>query len=452
MQYYDRKVGQDDLERLVRDLSDHRASRDAVNRKRRIAAPYEPRPMKSREILLSNETIATATASEVLIAKTDCLLGPSPLGLSLQRSLARLEGTTSVRTNGLKASYRLCCYLDIIAEGLPLHPRPERERRCRETAKAMTGADVDLLDASLFARRISACVLGILSTVQAGDRITPRTIIELNAALQGIEAKGTSSGLRRRDYHRSRSQPADGDAALYLPPAPSKLPRYLQDLAEYCNDPSFAPLTRSAIAHYQLEAIKAFPSDLDQLGRILAVAIWKATNLIEWIMPPFSVPPAYATMQHANRVEPYRSDEGFDRRGETLVIDEWVYHSACGCQLAVEVAQRCYREMELVLTAWEKQLDRAGIRVTRTMQKVLLALLGQPVATLPYIVKTTGCSPSTASSILSILEEQGIVALTADRKRNRMYEAPQAIAPFERIEALLLPEKPLSRDYYLGGN
>lgn len=452
MHYYDRKVGQDDLERLVRDLSERRASRDAVNRKRRIAAPYEPRPMKSREILLSNETIATATAAEVLIAKTDCLLGPSPLGASLQRALARLEGTTSVRTNGLKASYRLCCYLDIIAEGLPAHPRQEKERRCRAIAEALTGTDADLLEASLFARRISACVSGILSTVQAGDRITPWMIIDLNAALQGIEAKGASSGLRRRNYHRGRNRAADVDAVLYLPPAPSKLPRYLQDLAEYCNNPINAPLTRSAIAHYQLEAIKAFPGNLDQLGRILTVAIWKAENLIEWIMPPFSVPPAYATMQHANRVEPYRSDDGFDRRGETLVIDEWIYHSACGCQLAVEVAQRCYREMELVLAGWEAQLDRAGIRVTQTMRKVLRALLGQPAATLSYIERVTGCSPSTAANILGTLEDQGIVALAADRKRNRIYEAPQAIVPFERIEALLLPETPLSRDYYLGTN
>ncbi|CAK7050552.1 MAG: hypothetical protein PEGG_02132 [Paraeggerthella hongkongensis] len=442
MQYFDRQIGQDDLARLIADLASVRAEKDKVNRKKRSGAPYEPKLLCPRNFVLSSETAAVVARAEIAVAKSDCLVEGS--AYPLRRLLSRVEGVASVRTNGVKPSYRACCYLDL---GSWTHAPAGSARLVKNAARMHAGCTSAQLDASYAAHLVEGAVNFILSDVSQDGDITAA---HLEALYRGI-SEGSywekEAGLRSWDYNHRRSPDVDLD--MYRPPTAAQLPRFMKDLVQFCNRNSYSPIARSAIAHYQLEATKAFMAGSDQIGRILAILIWRKAGLIEHYMPPFSITPAMTTMRHTRRLEPYLTEHDFVDAGELLAVDEWVYHCARACELSVRIAKVCCREASALTDSWTAQVKGNGIELRKCVRKLMNELIGSPVVSIPFAAELIGSSFSTAARAVSDLVEAGVLRQMGGGGRNRVFEAAEAIALFTRIEGAFLPETPLSREFLI---
>ena len=443
MQYFDRQIGQDDLARLIADLASVRAERGGVNRKKRSGAPYEPKFLRSRNFVLSSETAAVVARAEIAVAKSDCLVESVPY--PLRRFLSRMEGVASVRTNGVKPSYRACCYMDLSAW---THAGGGNHRIVKGLARIHAGCTSAQLDASYAAHLVERAVNFILSDIVREGDITVEHLKELYRNISEGSYWEKEAGLRTWDYRPRRSPDVDLDR--YQPPPAVQLPRFMNDLVQFCNRNSYSPITRSAIAHYQLEATKAFMAGSDQIGRILAILIWRKSGLIEHYMPPFFITPAMTTLRHARRLEPYLTEKGFADAGELLAVDEWVYHCARACELSVRIAKICCRETTDLMDAWMLRARDQRVELRKCARKLMAQLVGSPVVSIPFAAELIGGSFTTAARAVSDLAEMGVLRQMGGGGRNRVFEAAEAIALFTKIEGALLPETPLSREFLIG--
>ena len=466
MQYFKRKIGQGDLARILEEIAKGRgtagegsgaggACGGADGPRGRRFVPYEPSLLGDRDIILSSEALAQIANAEIKVVRSDCFVGESELGIDLRRCLARIEGIASIRTNGVKPDYRACCYMDLLdwtlrkqrdtggASGADVAD-PEFHRAVKQQARSLTARSDATVEASYAAHLIERTVEYILIEVPPGGGIATEDLFDLYRRISEGSYWEQEGGLRTWDYRRRKRD--DVALSIYVPTPPAKLPIFIDDLVAFCNRNSYSPVTKSAIAHYQLEATKAFTAGSDQLGRVLAILIWRKGGVLEHYMPPFSITPAMVTMRHIYRLEPYLTTESFATAEEALAVDEWVYHCARACELGVRITRFCHDEMRRVLGQWEATLDGRGVKRGRTTRRLLCELLGSPVVSIPYAAHRAGLSFTTVSGTVEHLVDVGILRQTRACERNRVFEAPAALALFEIIETALLPKTPTSRE------
>lgn len=96
--------------------------------------------------------------------------------------------------------------------------------------------------------------------------VSTRLILDVQNKLMPTEYKG---------YRKQQNQIINNSTreVLYTPPLPSQIPNLMSNWEKYVNQPSseIDPLIRSAIAHYQFEAIHPFGDGNGRTGRILIV-------------------------------------------------------------------------------------------------------------------------------------------------------------------------------------
>ena len=192
----------------------------------RARKPYEPSFLSSRKILLSDETLGAISAFEIEATRCDTLVGTSELGPALARAMARTDGIFVSMLNGRLADYRVCCYLDYLSmtDG-------EKDERgtCASTVAKMTGADSQTVRASQCAHSIEALVYGIMRERPEVASFTPGRIVKLHAAIGKSFHPTRIPGIRISGMRDTWGNDHSDVSNAYRPPAPERLPEYLQD-------------------------------------------------------------------------------------------------------------------------------------------------------------------------------------------------------------------------------
>ncbi len=111
-----REAAPEDLAHLHEVLSAAGACGDAGKTAQDDRAIYQPFQLMGRKIILSDETLGAISQFEIFASRCDCTIGTSPLGPSLSRTLARMDGIFVALLNGARADYRTCCFLDYLKE------------------------------------------------------------------------------------------------------------------------------------------------------------------------------------------------------------------------------------------------------------------------------------------------------------------------------------------------
>ena len=153
-------------------------------------------------------------------------------------------------------------------------------------------------------------------------------------------------------------------------------------------------------------------------------------GLIKYIMPPIAITPALAQRQHSDVLKPYQRRQG---ASEMLMVDEWVYHTACASRNALEVMQYGHTLSRQTLDRWRETLTKASVRLTSNIERFLVAIVGTPIFSTTTIAKTIGTTFTTSTKIISTLETHGIIRQISQGRRNKVYECPDAVDLFERI-------------------
>lgn len=419
-----------DLIHLARTLDNAEISSEDSDFGQAVKRNYKPFWLTDRKIIMSDETLGAISQLEIQISRHDCLIGTSDLGPSLARVMARMDGIFVALLNGMRANYRLCCYLDFLQIWGAISPKGRFDPD-KLSSLGLRSSESGTISASRCAQQMETIELNSLYGA-APDLITPSHVLSLQQAINHAFHPTMPSGFRSWDLEASDT-PSDKQPPLdiaYQPPAPLELPAYLQDLVNFLNESPLGPIAKTSLAYYQLEATKMFPSGNDQLGRALLVGIWRNMGLIKYIMPPIAITPALAQRQHNDVLKPYQRRQG---ASEMLMVDEWVYHTACASRNALEVMQYGHTLSRQTLDRWRETLTKASVRLTSNIERFLVAIVGTPIFSTTTIAKTIGTTFTTSTKIISTLETHGIIRQISQGRRNKVYECPDAVDLFERI-------------------
>lgn len=95
-----REAAPEDLAHLHEVVSAAGACGDAGKTAQDDRAIYQPFQLMGRKIILSDETLGAISQFEIFASRCDCTIGTSPLGPSLSRTLARMDGIFVALLNG----------------------------------------------------------------------------------------------------------------------------------------------------------------------------------------------------------------------------------------------------------------------------------------------------------------------------------------------------------------
>lgn len=421
-----REAAPEDLAHLPEALSAAGACGDAGKTVQDDRAIYQPFQLMGRKIILSDETLGAISQFEIFASRCDCTIGTSPLGPSLSRTLARMDGIFVALLNGARADYRTCCFLDYLKEaGGWTKDTPDKAKV--EAIMGSARLDREVLEASRCAHQMMTIEINSLCGA-APATITPRYVLALHQAISRTFHPGAPTGLRGWEVNGKDSE---GLGRAYRPPSPLELPEFLQDLVMFLNNSKLGPSAKVALMHYQMEATKMFDTDIDQLARALLVGIWRNANLITHIMAPIAITPALAQRNHDEVLQPYQFCHG---TSEMQMIDEWVYHTARASRNAFEVAQYSYRLACRVIESWGRALNGER-RLTEMTKRFLISLIGSPVFSASTLAESIDTTFTTAAKLIDTAEKAGIVVQVSHGRRNKVYECPEATGFFNAIMA-----------------
>jgi Fic family protein len=238
---------------------------------------------------------------------------------------------------------------------------------------------------------------------------------------RGIESRPKVVGDFRKvqNWIGSSNNVAD---ARYVPPQPVQVVECLESFIQFVNHPPSLPLlVRTAMLHYQFEAIHPFDDGNGRIGRGLILWQLVADGAIDL---PLLNPSAQL---EAKRREYY------DLILEVTLKGQWHAWIEYFCQC---VTRECYLSIEVV-----KSLTRLrakyhdSIRQARKsaiLAKLIDRLLGDPAVTLRLVGKMLQVTPSTAQRAIDALVQLKILVEVTGGQRNRVYLAEEIVNLFSR--------------------
>jgi cell filamentation protein, protein adenylyltransferase len=209
--------------------------------------------------------------------------------------------------------------------------------------------------------------------------------------------------------------------AVFVPPPIVEMNNALSDLVEFILAPSDIPiLARSAMIHYQFEAIHPFLDGNGRIGRLLVVLL-----LIQWklLSRPWLYLSAYF---EANRWDYYERLLAVSQRG---VWEEWLFFFFEGVQSQCEDAIRRIESLHHLQEAYQKQLR--GERAFGRLMQAIDILFERPILTIRQLEAAMGVPYRSAQRYIEKLVASGILREVSGRARNRIYQADEVLSAIE---------------------
>ena len=365
------------------------ASRTA---RRRHRGPYEAAiapEISGRPVLLDPETAALVDDAGAEVARFDAELGHeiAPFAAVLLRS----ESAASSKIENLTASARA------IAEA-ELHPQPGR-------------------NASLVVANEAA----MSAAIALAERIDGDAILAMHAALLG--------GSRPDIAGRWRDQQVwigGGDlgphGAAFVPPHHERVPAAIDDLVAFIDRADVPVLAHAAIAHAQFETIHPFPDGNGRTGRALVHAHLRHEGLTRNVTVPVSAGLLTDTDAYFAALTSYRA-------GDVTAI---VHQFAEAAFRATDNGRRLVADLHAVRAGWQ---DAVRARRNAPVWRIADLLLRQPVVSAPVIAAELGTAVQNVYRALHPLVDAGVLVESTDKKRNRLWRAPEVLDALDRFAA-----------------
>jgi len=203
----------------------------------------------------------------------------------------------------------------------------------------------------------------------------------------------------------------DTHAITYTPPAARDVPKLMDNLIAYLNDPTdcFQPLVRTAIVHAQMETIHPFDDGNGRIGRILIPLYLYQKEQIS--LPCFFISEAL----ESDKFKYYTLLNGTRTKGDW---DSWIKF------FLETVAKQCVKYIFVVSKInqlYESHLECARRLINSSnIGTIVNVIYRHPVLDAETVVKETGLSLATTNRYLNLLAESSIL-YTDGKKRNRKF-------------------------------
>lgn len=209
--------------------------------------------------------------------------------------------------------------------------------------------------------------------------------------------------------------------AVHIPPPPEMLDRYLADLEVYINRDDVPPLVQAAAAHAQFESIHPFTDGNGRIGRALINAILRRRKVTRATVVPV------ATAMVADREGYFALVNGY-RRGE---LGAFVRSLSSGAIIAAEESQESARRLRGLPEEWTRM---SSPRSGSTAERLLAALLDEPVISAESARRISRASAGSTSEALSRLEADGVLREITGRTKNKVWAAMDVTAELDDLQ------------------
>lgn len=203
----------------------------------------------------------------------------------------------------------------------------------------------------------------------------------------------------------------DTHAITFTPPAAVHVPKLMDNLISYMNDPKddLQPLVRTAIVHAQMETIHPFDDGNGRIGRMLIPLYLYQMEQIS--LPCFFISEAL----ESDKFKYYSLLNGTRTKGDW---NSWIRF------FLETVSKQCKKYIYIIAKInylYEEHLNRARNLINSSnIGTVVDVIYRHPVLDAETVVRETELSPATTNRYLNLLAE-GDILYTDGKKRNRKF-------------------------------
>ena len=257
--------------------------------------------------------------------------------------------------------------------------------------------------------------------------ISLRLIREMHERLmKGVRGETMTPG----DFRRSQNWIGPPGCVLmdatFVPPPVDEMTAALGELEKYLHTPSsLPPLVRSALVHYQFEAIHPFLDGNGRIGRLLLTLLLCTERLLPQPLLYLSA------FFERNRQSYYQLLLSVSQAGTWT---EWIIYFLRGvAEQSHDAVKRANRLMDL-REAYRTKLQSA--RASALLLQLVDELFSIPAVTIPGVTKRLNVTSRSAQLNVDKLIEARILREVTGRQRNRVFVAPEIVSIAEAQEIL----------------
>ena len=209
--------------------------------------------------------------------------------------------------------------------------------------------------------------------------------------------------------------------ALFVPPPPDLVPDLVTDLLAWTSRDDIPVIVQAAIAHAQFESIHPFTDGNGRIGRALISAVLRRRGVARNVVIPLASGLLAVRDDYFAALTAYRA-------GDVAPIVEIIALSARVASIESRVSMD---ELRALPAEWRKQLTG---RRSPVAERVIEALLDDPVMSAEDIVAASGAPTSAAYNAIDRLTDAGIITEITGRKRDRVWAATDALGELDELD------------------
>jgi len=377
-------------------------------------AAYVPDPIAGATFTFDGETAADVSDAELAIIRLNAQSTSLASTEAIARLLLRAEAVASSWIEGLE-----------VGAGRVLRAEAAREFEDRGRADVTAEEVLGNIDAMSEA----------LAAADTESEITVETILEIHRRLLAPTRLAEHAGRIREVQNWVGGSAYNPCSAAFIPPPPSEVLALLEDLAAFCNEDLLSPVAQAAIAHAQFETIHPFVDGNGRTGRALIHLILRRRGLAPRVVPPVSLVLATLSRDYIEGLTAFRY-EGIP--GSDAAIDgvnRWVALFGAACARAVRDAEEFEERVDALKYAWRSRLGK--VRSGSSANLMVELLPGTPMVTATSAAKLLGRTFKATNRAIALLQEKGVLRQVTVGRRNKAFEATEAIAAFTSLERQL---------------
>lgn len=209
--------------------------------------------------------------------------------------------------------------------------------------------------------------------------------------------------------------------ALYVPPPPETVERYLDDLLDYANRRDVPVLLQAAVLHAQFESIHPFTDGNGRIGRALVNTILRRRGATSTIV----VPLASALVA--------RRDDYFDVLGAYRKGDAGPITSAftAAAHIAAEESATSSHRIAAMPALWAQAAGSP--RADSAAARMIARLADAPIFSAEEAAASLGGSSSSVYAAIDRLHNAGVVRQLTQRSKNQVWGASDLLVELDDL-------------------
>lgn len=269
---------------------------------------------------------------------------------------------------------------------------------------------------------VAANTQAMQQAIHIGAAITSQSILTIHSTLLSQNEPDIAGKWRKEQVWIGSSSLSPHDAD-FVPPPWEDVPAAIEDLCLFSRRADIPLLAQAALLHAQFETIHPFVDGNGRVGRTLIHTLLRTQGLTSNSTVPVSSGLLRDIPGYVQALTAYR-------QGDAIAIIRALAHAAIsavanGRQLASDILS--IRERWLALLANTRE-DSSALRLAD-------ALFAQPVVTTGWISQNLSVSDVTAARAARTLQEAGILTQSSSGRRNRLWQANEALAAIDAFAA-----------------